>query len=334
VTGSSKSVTDIDALIAAGQQAEQFVDLGSGFTEGPAWSGERNLLVFSNGFTNSVHGWSEERGLTTLRDSSGQTNGTAWDLDGGLLCCESGARRLTRWHLDGSLQTVADKFGQHELNSPNDVICAQNGDIFFTDPPFGIHNDDGSYGPSPYGFGGVFRIDAKSNEISVVTDRLQFPNGLALSPNEDLLYVADSSGAKIWVFERHADGSFGRGRALVDVTESIGLCLPDGLRVDQSGRIFLAANTRHGVIVFDSTGSYVGSIPLVADPSTDPPEPRDGDDVEQANMLALISRPNFMNDIARPSNITFGGSDYSELLVTARSAVFRVRLTTSGLPRR
>ena len=232
---------------------------GLGFTEGPVWRGD--ALLFSDIPNNRIARWRrlpEGPELTTY--ATGRSNGLTLDRQGHILAAEHGGRRVTRVADDGTRAVLAEKYQGKRLNSPNDVVFRSNGDMYFTDPPYGLPGnwDDPR---RELDFCGVFRL-AHDGHLSLLTGEMTRPNGLAFSPDETTLYVAQSDPKRaIWMaFPVKADGMISPGRVFADVTEMVGKYpgLPDGMKVDRSGNLF--ATGPGGVHVFAPDGKTLGRI--------------------------------------------------------------------------
>jgi gluconolactonase len=249
--------------------------LAGGFkwTEGPVWVKDGGYLLFSDIPNNAIFKWSEKEGLKEFLKPSGYTgnakftgyepgsNGLAIDSNGLLVLCQHGDRRLARLEKDGKFTTLADKYEGKRLNSPNDLAFAKNGDLYFTDPPYGLPGQ--MKDPSKeLDFQGVYRLKP-SGELTLLTKEMTRPNGIDLSPDGKTLYVANSDpDLAIWKsFPVKDDGTLGVGKVLFDSTQDVKAGkpgLPDGLKVDAQGNVF--ATGPNGVFVFDATGKHLGSI--------------------------------------------------------------------------
>ncbi len=258
--------------------------LASGFewTEGPVWikDGEKltgdddgNFLLFSDIPHNSVMRWDYGKGISVFLNPSGYTGAVPYGLEPGsnglmlspqgeLVSCEHGDRRLSVLTKAGGKRTLIDNYQGKRLNSPNDGCFKSNGDLYFTDPPYGLpKNFDDPRRELDYC--GVYRLQFGKdgvNKLTLLTDEMTRPNGIAFSPDEKTLYVAQSDpAAAIWKkFPVKADGTLGQGEVLFDVTEHVGKMkgLPDGLKVDKDGNLF--ATGPGGVWVLDSSGKPLG----------------------------------------------------------------------------
>ena len=183
------------------------VATGFNFTEGPIWFAEEKHLLFSDIPANKILKLTSDRHTTIFRQSSGNSNGLTRDKKGRLIACEHSNRRVTRTEKDGSITVLADKFQGKKLNSPNDVVVKSDGAIYFTDPPYGIKPNQ-----REQAINGVYRISPDGNEIIVVSDDFEGPNGLALSHDEKKLYIDDSARFHIRVFDVNTDGTLSNGR--------------------------------------------------------------------------------------------------------------------------
>ena len=264
-----------DALIPKDAKIEVLAG-GFKWTEGPVWDKKANALLFTDIPNNRVVKWSAKDGVKDFLKPSGYTgkdefkgtepgaNGLAFDKDGNLILCQHGDRRVARWK-DGKFETLADKYMGKRLNSPNDLVFAKNGDLYFTDPPYGLPGDvlDPKNPHKELDFQGVYKLTPKG-ELTLLTKEMTKPNGIALSPDEKTLYVANSDPDKaIWMaFPVGADGNIGKGKLLHDATADVKASpnkgLPDGMKVDAKGNIF--ATAVNGVYVFAPDGVLLGRI--------------------------------------------------------------------------
>jgi len=247
--------------------------LASGFewAEGPIWISDGDHLLFSDIPNNSIFKWSEAEGLSLWMKPSGYTgvvdygaepgsNGLTLDASGRLVLCEHGDRRVSLLTRGGGKLTLADRYQGRRLNSPNDVVMKSDGSFYFTDPPYGLPNrwDDPL---RELDFCGVYRLST-SGELTLLHSELSRPNGLAFSPDERTLYVANSDPDRaIWKsFQVLDDGTLGEGVVIADVTDLVGALpgLPDGMKVDRQGNLF--ATAPGGVHVYRPDGVLLGRI--------------------------------------------------------------------------
>jgi gluconolactonase len=250
--------------------------LAGGFkwTEGPVWDKKNNALLFTDIPNNRVMLWSAKGGVMEFLKPSGYTgkepftgpepgaNGLAFDKNGDLLLCQHGDRRIARLGKDGKFETVVDKYMGKRFNSPNDLVFNKAGDLFFTDPPYGLPGQVKDP-KKELDFQGVYRLSA-AGQLTLLTKEMSRPNGIALSPDEKTLYVANSDPDKaIWMaFPLKDDGTLGAGKQIHDATADVKANpekgLPDGMKVDQKGNIF--ATAVNGVYVFSPDFKLLGRI--------------------------------------------------------------------------
>ena len=236
---------------------------GTRWAEGPAYFAAGKYLLWSDIPNNRVLRYDETNGVVSEFDKNcGNHNGHSIDRDGRLVSCEHQGRRVSRIEFDGTTSTLADRFNGKRLNSPNDVVVKSDGSIWFTDPTYGIDSDyEGDKAESEIGASHVYRIDPKSREITAVgTDFVQ-PNGLAFSPDETRLYIADTGASHqengprhIRVFDVSESGALSGGEVFAECTNG----LFDGFRVDVRGNIW--ASAADGVHCYTATGDLIGKI--------------------------------------------------------------------------
>lgn len=283
--------------------AEPLQEIWTGgiWTEGPVYSGAYRSLIWSDIPNDRRLRWDELTGAVgDFRSHLGcYTNGSTLDREGRIVACEHGTRTVTRINHDGTVTTLASHYQGKRFNSPNDVVVKSDGSIWFTDPAYGIETDYEGFKAEPEQDGEhVYRIDGKSGAITRVADDFACPNGLAFSPDEKLLYIADSGGTRypsgehhIRKFEVSEDGKLSGGKVLAECETGFF----DGFRLDDQGRIWTSAND--GVHCIHPDGTLIGKIFT--------PE--------------------------RVSNVCFGGVKRNWLFITASTSVYRVRLATTGL---
>jgi gluconolactonase len=263
------------------------------FTEGPVWVARGGYLVFSDIPANKLMQWSPARGLSVYRDPSQNANGNTTDRQGRLVSCEHTGRRVVLEEAGGTLRTLADKFEGRRLNSPNDVAVTADGAVWFTDPDYGLKNKPGTQEKEgkeqPGNF--VYRVAPGGGRLTAVVKDCDKPNGLAFSPDEKRLYVADSGAPKhIRVFDVRPDGSLTGGAPFCKIDKGA----PDGIRVDAGGRVWSSAGD--GVQIFAPDGKLIGKI-LV-------PE--------------------------APANLAFGGASGKTLFITARKSLYAIEVSVTG----
>jgi gluconolactonase len=260
----------LDALIAPGTRIEKLAE-GFDWSEGPVWNAEGNYLLFSDVPRNTVYRWAEggeaveflkPSGYTGPRDRGGEpgSNGLLFDAQGRLVLCQHGDRRVARLEPDGTFHTLARFYHYRRFNSPNDAVFHSTGDLYFTDPPYGLEklNDDPA---KELMFNGVFRLTPEGR-VDLLTDRLTFPNGLAFSPDERILYIAvsDSRRPVIMAFDVTEAGSLVNERVFFDAgpIRAGRKGLPDGLKVDQQGNLF--STGPGGVLVIAPDATLLGIL--------------------------------------------------------------------------
>lgn len=244
---------------------------GMAWAEGPVWVKDGGHLLFSDIPRNSVMMWKPGAGVSLFLKPSGYTgsveygaepgsNGLVMDPEGRLVSCEHGDRRISRLEKNGGKRTLADNYMGKRLNSPNDATFKSNGDLYFTDPPYGLPKnwDDPR---RELDFCGVFRL-SRDGKLTLLTRELARPNGIAFSPDEKTLYVAQSDPQRaIWMaFPVKADGTLDKGRVFHDATNLAGKLpgLPDGMKVDKQGNLF--ATGPGGIHVMAPDGTHLGRI--------------------------------------------------------------------------
>jgi gluconolactonase len=214
---------------------------GFQFLEGPVWIPARHELLFSDIPANKIYRWKDGK-VERWRDPSHQANGNTLDQHGRLITCEHETRRVTRTELDGTVTPIATHFAGRRLNSPNDVVCRSDGVIFFSDPPYAVKPED-----RELDFQGVYRI--VGSEVQLVARDFVKPNGLCFSPDESVLYIADTEAGHVRI----------GARVFCEVER------PDGMRVDSAGNLYVAAMS--AVEVFNPTGQKIGAIHLPERPA-------------------------------------------------------------------
>jgi gluconolactonase len=268
------------------------------FTEGPLWHPRERHFTFSDVRADTMYRWTEAAGATVLRRPSGGSNGNTYDRQGRLITCEHANRRLSRTLPDGTIETVAGDYDGKRLNSPNDVICTPSGDLIFTDPPYGLLQPDRSIVGQELPFFGVFRVRAGGGALELLIGDMERPNGLVISPDGRRLMVCDTDRGHVRAWNVAADGSLSGGAVFAEVKHGGTTGRPDGMKLDERGNLYVAANTAEGVWVFSPEGTLLGLIGL--------PEP--------------------------PANIAWGGDNWSTLYATAQTSVYRLPMKVAGQP--
>lgn len=236
-----------DAGIGALVGAEPWETVADGFvfTEGPVW--RDGALLFSDIPASRIYRVDEAGGRAVYREPTGESNGLTLGLDGGLIACEHRGRRVS-CERNGDIETIAKDFDGKSLNSPNDVVVRSDGRIFFTDPPYGIKEEE-----RELPFNGVYSI-APGGGLTLLIDDFDRPNGLALSPDERTLYIADTNRLHVRAFDVASDGALTGGRIFAEMREQ---GRPDGMKVDRDGRLYVCAGT---VQVFAADGAPLGVV--------------------------------------------------------------------------
>ena len=258
-----------DRLVAADAKIEQLAE-GFRWSEGPTWY--QGGVVFSDVMANTVYQWKPGmKSAAVFIRPSGQfapesgfrepgSNGLARDAQGRLLLCQHGERQVARWE-NGRFTTVADRYEGRRFNSPNDLAVRKNGEIYFTDPPYGLEKiNDSPLKQQPWN--GVYRV-ATDGKVTLLTKSLTFPNGIGFSPDEKILYVAvsDSKATRVAAFDVNADGTLANERVFFDMQPwslkgEPGLC--DGLKIDREGNVW--ATGPGGVSVISPAGKLLGRL--------------------------------------------------------------------------
>jgi gluconolactonase len=297
----------LDAIVPKDAKIERVLD-SQRFLEGPVWMKKGGYFFASDLMANAILKWTPGSTPTNYRKPVFDgafpdsvmigTNGLALDPQGRLIAAEHGNRRISRTEKNGTITTLADRYEGKRLNSPNDVVVKRNGDIYFTDPP-------GLYRTYPTGttpplreldFAGVYRI--RKGKLELLDKDVQYPNGIAFSPDEKKLYVSSSRPDKYWmVYDVTPTGGIANGHQFYDATRVPGENVPDGMKVDRAGNIY--ATGPAGLSIFSPEGKQLGVLQL--------PE--------------------------LPSNCAWGDADAKTLYITARTSIYRIRLNIAGLRR-
>ena len=217
-------------LVDSEAQVEQ-IGTGCLFTEGPIWNAEGNFLLFSDIPADQIKMWTPDSGITTFRQPSGQSNGLTYDKQKRLLACEHANRRVSRTELDGTVTTLVSHYEGKKLNSPNDIAVKSDGSIYFTDPPYGLKAEYGEEGGAELDFQGVYRLSADGQQLTLLVDDFERPNGLCFSPDESILYIDDTTRMHVRAFDVQADGTITKDRVFAVEKGEHGA--PDGMKVDQ-----------------------------------------------------------------------------------------------------
>jgi gluconolactonase len=280
---------------------------GRKWVEGPVWDRKQAYLLFSDIPTNSIIKWQQGKGTSVFLKPSGFTattrfegpepgsNGLAFEPDGRLLLAAHGDRRIARLEKGGKLTTVVDRFEDKRLNSPNDLVLKSNGDLYFTDPPFGLPRSFDDPGKE-LSFQGVYKY-SKDGSLALLAKDIKAPNGIAFSPDEKKLYVSNADPRNpVWVvYDVKPDGTIDNRRVFFDASAFTKSHPggPDGMKVDREGNIFAAGPG--GVYVLAPDGRHLGTI-----------------------------------DLNAPTGNVAWGEDGSTLFIASNTNIFRLKLTTQG----
>jgi gluconolactonase len=262
---------------------------GFGFTEGPLWHPD-GFYYFVDIRRSVLYRLTPGKSPELVRGETGEGNGTTFDLQGRLVMCEGGNRRVTRTAADGRIDVLVDRYEGKRLNRPNDVVCKSDGSIWFTDPGLRV-----PLAQREVPYAGVYRIDPDGT-TKLVAD-CEYPNGLAFSPDERILYVANTRWSQyIHAFELDAAGGLVRRRIFADMSSDETDGVPDGMKVDVEGRVYCTGPG--GTWVFAPDGARLG----------------------------IIRTPEV------PANVAFGGPDLRTLFLTARTSIYTLRVKVAGQP--
>ena len=285
-------------LIVGSARLEELYS-GCRWAEGPVWFADLNCLIWSDIPNQRMLRFVPDGDVSVFREPSNFVNGNTRDRQGRLISCEHGGRRVVRTEIDGSLTVLADRYQGKRLNSPNDVVVRSDGSVWFTDPTYGIKSDYEGFKAEPeQATRNVYRLDPETGELDAVVTDFGQPNGLAFSPDESRLYVADSASSHDINAPRHIrvfDVVDGKRLANSRVFCSLDNGLPDGFRVDIHGNVWTSAGD--GVHCFSPEGALLGKI-LV--PQT-------------------------------VANLTFGGPRRNRLFITATNSLYSVYVATNGV---
>ncbi|CAB4706451.1 unannotated protein [freshwater metagenome] len=287
-------MSNLSDLLPYGTDLDK-VFTGAIWSEGPCWIPSRKSLRWSDIPNNRIlEYFPETRETKTYKSDVEFTNGRTLDLDGTVLQCSHGLRHIER-DTDGVVTTVIGKYDGVRFNSPNDVVVSRDGIIWFTDPPYGIIVEiEGHPGVKEYEDCFVFAFDPKTQKLRPVVTDVEEPNGLAFSPDESILYVADTSVLFKATGNHHIraydmqDGRAKNGRTLIDIKEGV----IDGFRVDKDGNLWCSSEI--GVQIFTPAGVHIGTIPT--------PE--------------------------KVGNLAFGGDDGSDLFIAANTSLYHIKTST------
>ncbi|RWC26557.1 MAG: SMP-30/gluconolactonase/LRE family protein [Mesorhizobium sp.] len=267
---------------------------GFGFLEGPVWHPYEKWLVFSDIPESRMYRRSAAGEIELFRAPSHKANGNTLDRQGRLVTCEHATSRVTRAEPNGGVTVLATHHQGKQLNSPNDIVIATGGSIYFTDPGYGRVEFYGVPRPQELPFQGVYRIDGDGARLTLLADDFAQPNGLCFSLDESRLFINDTERGHIRVFGVEANGDL-NGGAVWAVTEGEGPGAPDGMKIDSRGNLYCTGPG--GIHVFDASGAILGVIRTPED----------------------------------CANFTFGDDDLQSLYITASTSLYRLRVRVPGL---
>ncbi|WP_192181892.1 SMP-30/gluconolactonase/LRE family protein [Mesorhizobium amorphae] len=277
-----------------GNAAMERLATGFSFTEGPVWHPYEKWLVFSDIPEGRMYRRLASGEIEPFRDPSHKANGNTLDRQGRLVTCEHATSRVTRAEPNGGVSVLATHHGDRELNSPNDVVVATGGAIYFTDPSFGRMEFYGVPRRQELAFQGVYRIDGDGARLALLADDFVQPNGLCFSLDESRLFINDTERGHIRVFGVEANGDL-NGGAVWAVTEGSEPGSPDGMKIDSRGNLYCTGPG--GIHVFDASG----------------------------DLLGVIRTPEYC------ANFTFGDEDLRSLYIAASTSLYRLRVRVPGL---
>lgn len=292
----SVSIRDPRFAQVVGSDVE-FERIASGclFTEGPLWHPKEHYLLWSDMPGDHLRRWSARDGVTTYRKPCNMSNGLTWDHQGRLLACEHASSQVTRTEPDGRIAPLATHYQGKQLNSPNDIVCAADGGIYFTDPPYGRVEFYGVPREQETGFQGVYRVGDDPKSPMLLVDDFDRPNGLCFSLDGRRLFINDTARQHIRVFDVEADARLSGGRVWAE-TVGEGRGAPDGMKIDSGGNVYCCGPG--GIHVFSPDAVCLGVIHV--------PE--------------------------RTANFAWGGADYRSLYITASTSVYRMQVKVAGFP--
>jgi gluconolactonase len=288
---------ELDNIISTSEPIQELASGTGGAlgpTEGPVWWKEDGYLLYSDIHNNRRMKYTPGQGASVFKEPTNRANGLTRDLQGRLLACEHDSRRVTRQEADGSITVIANSFQGRRLNRPNDVIVKSDGSIYFSDPwssPLAPEQWDLTYS-------GVFRITPDLGTLTLLLDDMIFPNGLAFTPDESVLYIDDLRRGHIRAFDMAPNGTLAKqtDRVFADL-RGPEPGAPDGMKVDVAGNVYCGGSG--GIYILDPKGRKLGRI--------------------------VHGRP-------ETTNIAFGGDDWKTLYFTTRNDLGAVKVKIPGIP--
>lgn len=280
-------------LLATNEEKRE--STGFQFTEGPIWVPEHECLLFSDIPANTIYRWAPAEEAEVYRRPSNHANGLTLDNQGNILACEHSGRRVSIAAFGGEPEPLAEMFEEKRFNSPNDIIVASTDAVYFTDPDYGLLNQGEGEDAREMDVMATYRIATNGAVQRIATDA-DNPNGLAFTPVETQMYIADSGASKINRYTVFADGAISsEGELFVDMSDDSRPGAPDGMKVDADGRLWTTGPG--GIWVLDADGNLIGQIELDE----------------------------------QPANLAWGGSDFSTLYITARTGLYSIETAVRGV---
>ncbi|HLF47943.1 MAG TPA: SMP-30/gluconolactonase/LRE family protein [Methylomirabilota bacterium] len=275
----------------------QFERIATGclFTEGPLWHPTDHYLLWSDMPGDHLRRWSPRDGVSTFRKPCNKSNGLTWDRQGRLLACEHASSQVTRTEADGGITPLATHFQGKQLNSPNDIVCAADGGVYFSDPPYGRAEFYGVPRAPELPFQGVYRAGPDPKRPILLVDDFDRPNGLCFSRDGHRLFINDTARQHIRVFDVNPDGGLAGGKLWAETTGE-GPGAPDGMKIDSDGNVYCCGPGGIHVLTPDAV------------------------------CLGVIHVPE------HTANFAWGDADYRSLYITASTSVYRIRVQVPGLP--
>jgi len=275
----------------------QFERIATGclFTEGPLWHPTDHYLLWSDMPGDHLRRWSPRDGVSTFRKPCNKSNGLTWDRQGRLLACEHASSQVTRTEADGGITPLATHFQGKQLNSPNDIVCAADGGVYFSDPPYGRAEFYGVPRAPELPFQGVYRAGPDPKRPILLVDDFDRPNGLCFSRDGHRLFINDTARQHIRVFDVNPDGGLAGGKLWAETTGE-GPGAPEGMKIDSDGNVYCCGPGGIHVLTPDAV------------------------------CLGVIHVPE------HTANFAWGDADYRSLYITASTSVYRIRVQVPGLP--
>lgn len=294
----SSVITQLDprlaSVLAPGAELER-IATGFKFTEGPLWDPASGALLFSDIPANRICSLDGRGEVNVVREPSGKSNGLTWDPSGCLVACEHAGRRVSITDHEGAVQTLVDRYERRRLNSPNDLVFRSDGTLYFSDPPYGLSSPMGEEAAQEQPISGLYLLRSGESECRLAAGGWDRPNGLAFSPDESYLYVADTPRYLIRRFRVEADGSLTDPEDFASFKGEEGAGRPDGMKVTEEGVLFVTGPG--GLWILSPEGDRLGRIRM--------PE--------------------------KAANCAWGERDGSTLYIAASTSIYRIATRTRGI---